>query len=117
MKELLAIKSFKTYSLFIVFLNNFSRSIIETLELMKLDMANFTINQARPYMQQHYTSLEKDKFKKYVDYTRGTQLFLFINQYCIIVHVVGFFDDQFVKYQARLIILIGNITCDNIGVS
>lgn len=46
------------------------RSIIETLELMKLDMANFTINQARPYMQQHYTSLEKDKFKKYIDYTR-----------------------------------------------
>lgn len=46
------------------------KSIMETLELMTMDMANFTINQARPYMQQHYTSLEKNNFKKYVEYTR-----------------------------------------------
>ncbi|XP_014775944.1 T-complex protein 11 X-linked protein 1 [Octopus bimaculoides] len=45
------------------------RAIVNTLELMKLDLANFTIKQARPYMQHHYISLEQRKFKKLIEHS------------------------------------------------
>ncbi|GAB1598638.1 T-complex protein 11 X-linked protein 1-like [Argonauta hians] len=44
------------------------RAIVSTLELMKLDLANFSIQQARPYMQHHYITLEQRNFKKLQQY-------------------------------------------------
>lgn len=43
------------------------RGILETLTLMKLDMANFTIQQFRPHIQQHSVEYERQKFKEFLD--------------------------------------------------
>lgn len=40
------------------------RGILETLDLMKLDMVNFTISHIRPHIQQHSIEYEKGKFKE-----------------------------------------------------
>lgn len=40
------------------------RGILETLELMKFDMANFAIMQLRPFLQQHSIEYEKKKFEE-----------------------------------------------------
>lgn len=38
------------------------REIFEILDLMKMDMANFTIKQIRPYLQQQSVEYERKKF-------------------------------------------------------
>lgn len=43
------------------------QGIMETLELLKLDMANFTIQQMRPHIQTQVVSYEKLKFKELLD--------------------------------------------------
>jgi len=47
------------------------RSIMEMLELMRKDMANFTIRQIRPYIQQNSIEYERKKFSEYFDAQRG----------------------------------------------
>ena len=46
------------------------RGIMETLELLKLDMANFTIQQMRPHIQQQVVAYEQKKFKELLDTQR-----------------------------------------------
>uniref|UniRef100_T1IQ07 T-complex protein 11-like protein 1 n=1 Tax=Strigamia maritima TaxID=126957 RepID=T1IQ07_STRMM len=43
------------------------REILKTLDVMKLDMANFTIQQMRPHIQQHSIEYEKEKFAEFLD--------------------------------------------------
>ncbi|XP_005104684.1 T-complex protein 11-like protein 1 [Aplysia californica] len=43
------------------------RAILEMLELMRKDMANFTIRQIRPYIQQNSIEYERKKFSDYFD--------------------------------------------------
>lgn len=43
------------------------RGIMETLELLKLDMANYTIQQMRPHIQQQVVAYEQKKFKELLD--------------------------------------------------
>ena len=40
---------------------------MEMLDLLKLDMANYTIQQMRPYIQQQVVSYEQKKFKELLD--------------------------------------------------
>ncbi|KAG8177980.1 hypothetical protein JTE90_019991 [Oedothorax gibbosus] len=40
------------------------KGILETLELMKIDMVNFTISRLRPHLQQHSIEYEQKKFKE-----------------------------------------------------
>jgi hypothetical protein len=44
---------------------------METLELLKLDMANFTIQQMRPHIQQQVVAYEKKKFKEILESQKG----------------------------------------------
>ena len=46
------------------------RAIMEMLELLKLDMANFTISQMRPYLQQQVVVYEQKKFKEFLDFQK-----------------------------------------------
>ena len=48
------------------------RGIMETLELLKLDMANYTIQQMRPHIQQQVVSYEQKKFKELLDTQKET---------------------------------------------
>lgn len=50
------------------------RGIMETLELLKLDMANFTIQQMRPHIQQQVVAYEQKKFKELLDTQKETGL-------------------------------------------
>ncbi|XP_059143162.1 T-complex protein 11-like protein 1 [Physella acuta] len=43
------------------------KAIMETLELMRRDMANFTIKQIRPYIQQNSIEYERKKFSEYFE--------------------------------------------------
>jgi hypothetical protein len=45
---------------------------METLELLKLDMANFTIQQMRPHIQQQVVAYEQKKFKELIDTQKET---------------------------------------------
>ncbi|KFM78912.1 hypothetical protein X975_05252, partial [Stegodyphus mimosarum] len=47
------------------------RGILETLELMKLDMVNFTISHMRPHIQQHSIEYEKKKFQEILQSLEG----------------------------------------------
>ena len=40
---------------------------MELLELMKMDMANFTIAQMRPHIQQQSIDYERKKFKEFLE--------------------------------------------------
>lgn len=42
------------------------KEIFEVLDLMKMDMANFTIQQIRPYIQQQSVEYEKKKFQEFL---------------------------------------------------
>jgi len=42
------------------------RGILETLELMRIDMANFTIQQMRPFIQSQSVEYEKSKFSDFL---------------------------------------------------
>ena len=48
---------------------------METLELLKIDMANYTIQQMRPYIQQQVVAYEQKKFKELLDNQRGCSSF------------------------------------------
>lgn len=48
------------------------KGIMETLELLKLDMANFTIQQMRPHIQQQVVIYEQKKFKELLDTQKET---------------------------------------------
>ena len=52
---------------------------METLEVLKLDMANFTIQQMRPYIQQQVVAYEQKKFKELLDTQKGIISVLFFN--------------------------------------
>ncbi|ESO89190.1 hypothetical protein LOTGIDRAFT_106210, partial [Lottia gigantea] len=43
------------------------KGIFEVLDLMKMDMANYTIAQIRPYLQQQSAEYERKKFKEFLD--------------------------------------------------
>lgn len=43
------------------------RGILATIDLMRIDMANFTIQQIRPHIQQHSIEYEKRKFGEYLE--------------------------------------------------
>ncbi|RWS15256.1 T-complex protein 11-like protein 1 [Dinothrombium tinctorium] len=43
------------------------RGIMELLDLMKLDMANFAIKQVRPHLLQHSVKYEQEKFKEFME--------------------------------------------------
>lgn len=43
------------------------RGIMETLDLLKLDMANYTIAQMRPFIQQQVVAYEQKKFKELLE--------------------------------------------------
>jgi hypothetical protein len=47
------------------------KAIFETLEAMKLDMANFTIAQMRPVIQQHSVEYEQAQFAKLLEEQRS----------------------------------------------
>lgn len=49
----------------------FSREIFAVLDVMKMDMANFTIQQMRPYLQQQSMEYEKTKFDEFLKTQRG----------------------------------------------
>ena len=51
------------------------RGILETLELMRIDMANFTIQQMRPFIQSQSVEYEKSKFADFLK-TQTNGLFL-----------------------------------------
>lgn len=42
------------------------KEIFEVLDLMRMDMANFTIQQIRPYIQQQSVEFEKKKFEEFI---------------------------------------------------
>ena len=50
----------------------FHREIFEVLDLMKMDMANFTIQQIRPYIQQQSVEYERKKFQEFLKTQQGT---------------------------------------------
>lgn len=43
------------------------KGIVELIELMKLDMANFTISQMRPHIVQHSVEYERQKFNEFLE--------------------------------------------------
>jgi hypothetical protein len=45
---------------------------MEMLDLLKLDMANYTIQQMRPYIQQQVVTYEQKKFKELLDAQKET---------------------------------------------
>lgn len=47
------------------------RGIMETLDLLKLDMANYTIAQMRPFIQQQVVAYEQKKFKELLETQKG----------------------------------------------
>jgi hypothetical protein len=53
---------------------------METLDLLKLDMANFTITQMRPQIQQQVVGYEQQKFKEFLELQKG-----FFNIYSILI--------------------------------
>lgn len=47
------------------------RGILETLDVMKVDMVNFTISRMRPHIQQHSIEYEQGKFKEILQSLEG----------------------------------------------
>ena len=47
---------------------------METIELMRKDMANFTIRQIRPYIQQNSIEYERKKFGQFFDAQKGKSI-------------------------------------------
>ncbi len=58
----------------IITVSLFCRKVFEVLELMKLDMANFTLLQARPLIQQHAAEYERTKFEEFLKTQSGGHL-------------------------------------------
>lgn len=55
---------------------------METLELMRRDMANFTIKQIRPYIQQNSIDYERKKFSEYYETQKGKLCFALSTSVC-----------------------------------
>jgi hypothetical protein len=54
---------------------------METVELLKLDMANYTIQQMRPYIQQQVVAYEQKKFKELLETQKGFLIHIaYLNQ-------------------------------------
>lgn len=69
------------------------------LDLMKMDMANFTIQQIRPYLQQQSMEYEKTKFEEFLKTQRGKRKDFLID----IVHVlIIFFKSCRKLYKMKL---------------
>ena len=47
------------------------REIFDVMDLMKMDMANFTIQQIRPFIQKQSVEYERKKFKEFLDVQAG----------------------------------------------
>ena len=47
--------------------NCLCREIFDVMEVMKMDLANFTIQQIRPYLQQQSVEYERAKFKEFLE--------------------------------------------------
>ncbi len=47
------------------------RSIFQVLDAMKMDMANFTIQQMRPYIQHKSVEYERHKFEQLLQQQNG----------------------------------------------
>ena len=56
--------------IFIIIICHF-REIFDVLDLMKMDMANFTIQQIRPYLQQQSVEYERKKFNEFLKTQEG----------------------------------------------
>lgn len=52
------------------------KGILETLELMKLDMANFKIDVLRPHIVANSVQYEKQKFADYLKLNKGILFFV-----------------------------------------
>ncbi|WAR09029.1 T11L1-like protein [Mya arenaria] len=50
------------------------KEILEVLDVMKMDLANFTIQQMRPYIQQQSVDYERIKFEEFCEKQRETAL-------------------------------------------
>lgn len=61
-------------TLIIIGLYIFVREIFEVMDLMKMDMANFTIQQIRPYCQQQSVEYERKKFQDFLKSQQGQTL-------------------------------------------
>ena len=48
------------------------REIFRVLDLMKMDMANFTLQQIRPYIQKQSVEYEGNKFKQFLATQEGS---------------------------------------------
>lgn len=68
------------------------REIFEVLDLMRMDMANFTIQQIRPYIQQQSVDYEKKKFEEFLQkQQRRCNRLCFYAQDLISRHLIGRF--------------------------
>ncbi len=47
------------------------RGIFETLDLMKIDMANFTVSQHRDLILQHSARYEREQFQRFLQTAPG----------------------------------------------
>ena len=66
------VSKWNLYLYSVAFLN--TRAIFEVLDLMKMDMANFTIQQIRPYCQQQSVEYERKKFLDFLKSQQGQGL-------------------------------------------
>lgn len=49
----------------------YNREIFRVLDLMKMDMVNFTIQMLRPHLQEHSVEYERKKFQELLDKLPG----------------------------------------------
>lgn len=55
------------------------KGILETIDLMKIDMANFTISVMRPQIQASSVQYEKQKFADFLKIQNGNYFNIFLN--------------------------------------
>lgn len=52
-----------------------SREILRVMEILKMDIANFTIQQIRPFIQQQSVDYERKKFLEFLKAQQGKYIF------------------------------------------
>jgi len=62
----------------------FSREIFSVLDMMKMDLANFTIQQMRPYIQQQSVEYERKKFEEFKEKQRGMLDYLLVLKFIVV---------------------------------
>lgn len=87
--------------IFILFFQEYFRGICELLETMKLDMANFSIRQYRPLIQQYAFEYERKQFQKLIEHNPSTLLFLLIVYNKIMYNVQGSQNQQLNYLRTR----------------